>query len=299
MAHVEKIKRNNYRGIFYHVERREGVELSNKDIDKSRTHLNYNLAKNIQLLSANQFLDNRINEVKHLNRKDIVVAVSWIITLPKDVREEDEEKFFIESFNFLNKKYGEKNVITAYVHKDETTAHMHYLFVPVTLDKNGNEKLCCKDIINRATLKKFHPELEKYLEERMGYCCGIQNGITEELGKSYTVKELKQETVKLKEEFENVILEIEESTDRLNTVIDYKENLVEELSELKASDEYTVLKLKERTQELEEKVTLLEMIIQFFLELMERFGLYELKEMCLQYLNEKEERYTNDSHTIR
>lgn len=47
MAHVEKVKRNGVVGLTIHCERREGCELSNKDIDNSRTHLNYNLAQDI------------------------------------------------------------------------------------------------------------------------------------------------------------------------------------------------------------------------------------------------------------
>lgn len=47
MAHVEKVKRNGVVGLAIHCERREGCELSNKDIDNSRSHLNYNLAQDI------------------------------------------------------------------------------------------------------------------------------------------------------------------------------------------------------------------------------------------------------------
>ncbi|MCD7949302.1 MAG: plasmid recombination protein [Erysipelotrichaceae bacterium] len=50
MAHVEKYNRNNITGLAIHYERREGCELSNKEIDKTRTHLNYNLAAQIQPL---------------------------------------------------------------------------------------------------------------------------------------------------------------------------------------------------------------------------------------------------------
>ena len=48
MAHAQKIKKQGVIGLVIHCERREGCELSNQDIDKSRTHLNYNLACDIQ-----------------------------------------------------------------------------------------------------------------------------------------------------------------------------------------------------------------------------------------------------------
>ena len=80
MAHAQKIKKQGVIGLVIHCERREGCELSNQDIDKSRTHLNYNLACNIQPMKPEQFLKKRISEVKHLKRDDIIYMVDWIPT---------------------------------------------------------------------------------------------------------------------------------------------------------------------------------------------------------------------------
>lgn len=143
-------------------------------------------------------------------------------------------------------------------------------------------------MINRATLKKFHLYLEKYLEEKMGYCCGIQNGIVEELGKSYNIKELKQETMVLKKEYDEMLYEMHELKDELNEVIDYKEITEKEIDNLKNNsdtrNEFEILTLQERNKELEEKVTFLEKVIYFILELMDRFGLYELKKTCMEFM---------------
>ena len=44
----------------------------------------------------------------------------------------------------MNERYGKENVISAYVHFDEVTPHMHY-FVPVVEDKKkGGYKLSAK-----------------------------------------------------------------------------------------------------------------------------------------------------------
>ena len=101
MAHVEKAKRNGVVGLAIHCERREGCELSNKDIDNSRTHLNYNLAQDIQPLRPESYVNNRMKEVKHMNRKDIVYMADWIVTVPKDVPQEGHKKFFELTFQFL------------------------------------------------------------------------------------------------------------------------------------------------------------------------------------------------------
>lgn len=125
MAHAQKIKKQGVIGLIIHCERREGCELSNQDIDQSRTHLNYNLACDIQPMKPEQFLKKRINEVKHINRSDIVYMVDWIVTLPKDVPPEDTERFFEITYQFLENKYKKENVVSAWVHNDELCKDLH------------------------------------------------------------------------------------------------------------------------------------------------------------------------------
>lgn len=202
MAHVEKIKKSGVIGLVIHCERRKGCELSNKDIDKSRTYLNYNLAKDIQPLKPEVFLKQRINEVKHMNRSDIVFMADWIVTVPNDVHEDDIERFFDYTFEFLKEKYGEKNVVSAWVHNDETTSHIHFSFIPI-ITIEGIERLNCKRIITKSALKQFHPELGAYLEQRLGYMPSIQNDAT--INGNRTIKELKnQEDLSLKKSLVNV-----------------------------------------------------------------------------------------------
>ena len=152
MAHAQKIKKSGIVGLAIHCERREGCELSNQDIDKSCTHLNYNLAQMLQPLKPEEYVTKRVSEVIHLKRNDVVHMVDWIVTLPKDVKEEDQERFFEYTYEFLKEKYGSQNVVSAWIHNDEATPHIHFSFVPiVTID--GKERLKCKDIITKASLK--------------------------------------------------------------------------------------------------------------------------------------------------
>ncbi|NLH96319.1 MAG: hypothetical protein GX477_03140, partial [Clostridiaceae bacterium] len=44
-------------------------------------------------------------------------------------QQDQQEKFFQESYKFLKDRYGEKNIVAATVHYDETTPHMHYYMV--------------------------------------------------------------------------------------------------------------------------------------------------------------------------
>ena len=106
--------------------------------------------------------------MKHINRKDIKVMVDWIVTLPKNVLEQYEDNFFKFTYEFLKERYGAKNIVGAWVHKDEKTPHIHFSFVPV-IEVDGVEKLNCKTIICRSELKRFNPELQQHLEEKLGY----------------------------------------------------------------------------------------------------------------------------------
>ena len=117
-----------------------------------------------------------------MKRDDVVVAGSWVVTLPKEYKG-DERRFFEETYRFLADRYGEKNVISAWVHNDETTPHLHYKFVPVVEGKKG-EKV-----------------LETYLCEHLGISkeqLGVLNGATDNGNK--TIQELKSETLEQQNE---------------------------------------------------------------------------------------------------
>lgn len=209
MAHMEKCVKSAVFGLAVHYERREGCELSNKDIDQSRTHLNYNLAATLQPLKPEAFVAKRVSEVKNLNRANVVHMVDWIITLPKNVPASDERKFFEYSFEFVANRYGKENIVCGWVHNDETTPHIHISFVPI-ISQDDIEKLSCKEIMTRNELKSFHPDLANHLEKQLGYLPEIQNGAP--INGSRTVKELKaKEDLSLNKSLSNIHQHIEAS----------------------------------------------------------------------------------------
>src|SRR5699024_8923514 len=194
MAHLKKSTRGATGGLTRHYERfkndkGEYIKFGNQEIDINKTHLNYNLAEDKNQL---EFIKKRTSELRCLNRKDVNVMVNWVVTLPEKIKTmEDQEKFFKESYNFLENKYGKENVISSYVHLDETTPHMHFAFVPVVYDKKKEEyKVSAKECITRYDLKKFHPELENHMKKVFGRDIGILNEKTKEGNKS--IDELKK-----------------------------------------------------------------------------------------------------------
>ena len=189
MANYQKFTQGSIHNLFAHFDRSLSNN-SNKQIDSSRTHLNYNLHSSE--LSQEELLKNRLNQVKVLKRADVNVLTSWVITLPKDFNG-DQAKFFQASYDFLSKKYGAENVISAYVHRDETTPHLHFAWVPVVEDaKKGIQKVSAKECVKKSDLQNFHRELEGYLSKNLEQPIHMMNGAT--ANGNETIRELKLKT---------------------------------------------------------------------------------------------------------
>ena len=154
----------------------------NERIDPARTHLNYNMAAELQPLPQKKFIENRLSVVRHIDynkRHNIILMCDWVVTLPENVPMECSDEFFKIAFDFLCERYGAENVISAHVHRDETRDHMHFAFIPVVRDEDGTERLCAKERVCLTDLRRFHPALQKYCEDKMNQSVAILNGKTE------------------------------------------------------------------------------------------------------------------------
>lgn len=195
MAHIAKYCKSALGHMLNHYGRQEndGVTRSNEDIKNELTHNNWNLAENIQPLPQMDFIHKRLSEVKVQNRADVNVMCDWVVTVPKDLPEAEHSEFFKATFDFLMARYGQENIISAYVHLDETTPHIHFAFIPVVEDKKkGGFKVSAKEKINRADLRSFHSELQQAVSSALGHNVNILNSATKDGNK--TVSELKQKT---------------------------------------------------------------------------------------------------------
>lgn len=223
MAHFAKHTRGSVGGLTKHFERAKDNEgryyrFKNQSIDKERTSLNYNLATHGE--SQLNFIKNRLNEVYCMKRDDVKVMGTWVVTAPQTVPSEHQREFFERTYKFLAERYGEKNVVSAYVHMDETTPHMHFAFIPITYDKKKErEKVSAKEVINKADMRTFHTDLQKVMDEFTEthdnkFKCDVLNGATE--NGNITVQGLKaRELEQLNAEQE---LALEEQIDMYNTI---------------------------------------------------------------------------------
>lgn len=150
----EKLTRSKAQGICVHNDRK-AKNHSNKEIDKSRTPLNYYLKKNdLNYVKAFDRLKEE-NNLKGQIRKNSIIMCEMIFTSDSqffnEIGQEETKRYFQESYNFVcqYKELGEKNIISAVVHLDEGTPHMHLAYIPVikTTDKAGTpiDKVCCKE----------------------------------------------------------------------------------------------------------------------------------------------------------
>ena len=165
--------------------------------------MNYNLAPR-RGPEQIDFIRQRTTEARTLKRDDVNVMCSWVVTLPEyrhhnqnlhvsPDKEQVERLFFERTYRFLCDRYGEQNVISAYVHKDEKTPHMHFAFVPVTEDKKrGGEKVSAKEVITKNDLKTFHTDLERHLDSFRDWHFEVVNEATKDGNKE--IAELKKQT---------------------------------------------------------------------------------------------------------
>lgn len=198
-----KYKRENLKGIFRHNERRN-KNYSNENIDKEKSYLNYSL-KSPQYSYEKEF--DRIKEKYNLKGQIKTVsniACEYIITSDHDyferIGEEETKRYFETAYKFVAeyKELGEQYIMSAKVHMDEQTPHMHLVFLPVvhTQDKKGNsiDKLACSEFWKaKDSYRQLQDAFYNYMVQN-GF--ELQRGIPrEETGREhYSVEEYKKIT---------------------------------------------------------------------------------------------------------
>lgn len=148
-----------------HDERTKTEYASNPDVDTSRSRLNFHLVKPLRSYRAEA--EKQIAEAGCRARKDSVRVVETLITAspeffankkPKEVKE-----FFEYTLDFIQSKQSPETIISAVVHVDEKTPHMHLCFVPLTSDG----RLSAKDIVgNKKKLTQWQDEFWKHMVKK-------------------------------------------------------------------------------------------------------------------------------------
>jgi chromosome segregation ATPase len=191
ICRIAKIKSSGVTGIQLHDRREKGISHTNEDIDWNKTHENINLLE--QQEKFRTVVKNRIEEL-NLNRavrKDATVMVQCLITSDStffDKMNKDQQvEFFKKSYDFIKDRYGKKNMVSATIHFDERTPHMHVNFVPVTKDN----RLSARDLFSPKQLRELQDDFNKYINDK-GY--DLERGKLDSKKKHLNVQEYKLET---------------------------------------------------------------------------------------------------------
>lgn len=202
---MEKYKRADIVGIERENERDENYKSTrNPQIDKSKTHQNYHTmpyGKKYLL-----FIDERIKQLspKRKVKDDAVLITSFILGSDKEffdgLTTEQQTRFFADCTDFFSERYGKENVVSAVVHLDESTPHLHFNLMPVT-----NGRLCAKELFDRNALR----DLQTDFHETVGKKYGLERGKEGSLAKHLDTVAYK--TKKMTEVAEAKISEAEEA----------------------------------------------------------------------------------------
>ena len=152
VCHFGKYKSGNVFGLQKHNQR-ENENYSNKDIDKAKIALNYDLIINYYKKIKTIIEANRASQ--RAIRKDATVYCECIVSSDSSfferLTEDNQKKFFEVALDYLKDKIGAEFFVSANVHFDETTPHMHVGFVPII-----EKSLSAKKLIDRKFLREVH-----------------------------------------------------------------------------------------------------------------------------------------------
>ncbi|MBR0190303.1 MAG: plasmid recombination protein [Clostridia bacterium] len=203
---MEKYHKSDVCPIEKENERDENYKADNPQIDSERTLNNFHTV--MQDESYTDYINRRLKENNLKPRKDAVLMCSFVIGSDgeffKSLTKTEERKFFYDATAYFANKYGRENIISAIVHKDETTPHLHLNLIPI-----DNNRLCAKDLFCPKNLRILQTELY----EKAGKKYGLERGKENSQAKHLSTAEFKAK--KIIEQAEEIKEEVKEYADAL------------------------------------------------------------------------------------
>ena len=167
-----KYKGPEISNIEAHNERTKEEYASNPDIDKSRSCLNFHLLEPEHKYRAEA--ERQIKDAGCRTRSDSVRLVEALVTATpeffKGKKKAEIKAYFQEALDFIREHQDQKTIISAVVHMDEKSPHMHLCFVPLTEDG----RLCAKEIVGNK--KKLTQWQDKYWEHMVKKYPDLERG---------------------------------------------------------------------------------------------------------------------------
>lgn len=197
------------------TEKRKRTDIGGIQKENTRTATEYNNKVspgmdifNVTLKESNNWLQDIDNEIKAAGAKtraNSVLALDTLYTASPDFFQgktnQQNDDFFKDCLQFHQEHFG--HIISAVIHYDETTPHLHVISVPLT--KDG--RLSARDVIgNKAKMTKTQDQFF----EQVGRGYGLERGIHMDgqekkqhiSAQEHELREIKQEIAREQERLE-------------------------------------------------------------------------------------------------
>lgn len=177
-----------------HNERTKEKYASNPDVDTSRSKYNFHLVKPPGKYRAES--ERQIAAAGCRTRKDSIRMIETLFTASpeffKGKKRAEIRVFFEEALHFLEQHQSKETIISAVVHMDEKTPHMHLCFIPLTADG----RLSAKEIVGNK--KKLTQWQDRFWEHMVKKYPDLERGESaSETGRDHIPPRLFKEAVHL------------------------------------------------------------------------------------------------------
>ena len=237
--HLEKAKGTDSR-MSAHIER----TVHPKNADRTRTHLNRELVQFPEgVRNRTQAIAHRV-ETAGIRRKvgtNQVRAIRVLLTgSNRDMKQIEADgrldDWCNDSLQWLRETYGEQNLVSAVLHMDEKTPHIHATVIPIVTgerrkagqeEQNGKKKyrkknpqdvrLCADDVMARHRLKHYQDTYAQAMN-KYGLQRGVDGSLVRHISTMQYYKQLVEQQDSLQENIENLLGLEEEAMKKLKQV---------------------------------------------------------------------------------
>lgn len=227
------------------TEKRKRTDIGGIQRENTRTATEYNNkvapgmdALNVNLIQSNDWMQDiqaEIDRAGAKTRSNSVVALDTIYTASSEFFQgktnKENDAFFRDCLRFHEERFG--HIVSAVIHYDETTPHLHVISVPLTPDN----RLSARDVIgNKAKMSKAQDEFF----EQVGKGYGLQRGIHMDgqekkkhiSAQEHELREIRQKIARGKEELEAIEHSKETARTRAQTARQTATELQKEVEQL-------------------------------------------------------------------
>lgn len=239
VLHLEKASGTDS-GMSAHIER----SVTPKNADPSRTHLNRELIRfpdGVQ--SRTEAIQHRLDtaNLKRKIGKNQVRAIRALLTgSPEDMKRIQAEgklnEWCNDNLKWLRTTFGKENVVSAVLHMDETTPHIHATLIPIVTGERRKAKaehsdgkrkykkkdstanrLCADDVMTRINLKAYQ---DTYAQSMQGYGLkrGIEGSEAKHITNSQYYRDLLNQSESIQADIKNLTAEREQVEKELSRI---------------------------------------------------------------------------------